>query len=108
MYLAGPDTRRLNRIDAAVSRSAPRLAAMFAVFTKLVQDEDMPRAERVSSAYRQLLAVMSVPLLMAMTLSTVLAAAVAKVAIRGAAAIRRSSGNRSRSAAGSHVPASHE
>ena len=46
-------TRRQQRILAeiryALRRSDPRLVARFGTFTRLTQDEEMPRAERIRS-----------------------------------------------------------
>ena len=41
--------RMLAEIRSALRRSDPRLVARFSVFTRLTQDEEMPRAERIRS-----------------------------------------------------------
>lgn len=47
MSLSRRQQRLLNQIDAAVSRSDPRLAGMLAVFTRLTAGEPMPRREQL-------------------------------------------------------------
>lgn len=60
MYLAGPDPRALHRIDSALSRSDPRLAGIYGVFTRLNKGEEMPRTERIRPAQRRLQAMLLV------------------------------------------------
>lgn len=91
MYLAGPDTRRLNRIDRALCGADPRLAGMFAIFTRLADGEGMPRTERLATARRRLLAFLMLPLVVAVTLGTA-AAGIAAAARRAVAASRHGLG----------------
>lgn len=92
MYLAGPDTRRLNRIDRALCGADPRLAGMFAIFTRLAAGEGMPRAERLASARTRLLALLAVPVVVAVTLATAAAGGIAAAARRAVAAGRHGLG----------------
>lgn len=103
MYLAGPETRKLNSIDRMACRSDPRLAGMFATFTRLTMAEKMPPAERLSSPWRRLLAMLMVPLLIAVTLGTAAAAKAAAAACWVLAAGRRHSGMAVQQAPGAEV-----
>jgi hypothetical protein len=47
MGLPASQRRILERIDDALRGSDPRLAALFAIFTRLTRDEEMPRIEQV-------------------------------------------------------------
>src|SRR5260370_18923633 len=47
MSLPARERRRLNGIQGALERSDPRLAALFATFSRLTREEDMPPVERL-------------------------------------------------------------
>ena len=47
MSLPASQQRMLDRIDRMLRDSDPRLAALFAIFTRLTWDEEMPRIEQV-------------------------------------------------------------
>jgi hypothetical protein len=47
MSLPARERRRLNGIQTALDHSDPRLASLFATFSRLVQDEEMPNMERL-------------------------------------------------------------
>ena len=47
MSLPASQQRMLNRIDRMLRDSDPRLVALFAIFTRLTWDEEMPRIEQI-------------------------------------------------------------
>src|SRR5260370_1385048 len=47
MSLPARERRRLNGIQGALDRSDPRLASLFATFSRLTREEDMPPVERL-------------------------------------------------------------
>ncbi len=47
MSLPARERRRLSGIQVALDRSDPRLASMFATFSRLTLDEEMPHLERL-------------------------------------------------------------
>jgi hypothetical protein len=47
MSLPARERRRLSGIQCALDRSDPRLASLFATFSRLVRDEEMPHFERL-------------------------------------------------------------
>ena len=47
MSLPASQQRMLDRIDRMLRDSDPRLAALFAIFTRLTWDEEMPRIEQI-------------------------------------------------------------
>jgi hypothetical protein len=49
MGLPARQRRRLDGIEDKLRRTDPRLAAMFAIFGRLAQDEDMPRIEELAA-----------------------------------------------------------
>jgi hypothetical protein len=50
MSLPARQERVLRRIEHALQASEPRLRLMFAIFTKLTRDEDMPRLEALGAS----------------------------------------------------------
>ncbi len=47
MSLPARERRRLSGIQCALDRSDPRLASLFATFSRLTQEEEMPHFERL-------------------------------------------------------------
>ncbi len=61
MSLPAGQQALLNGVDRALEARDPRLAAMFAIFTKLTSDDGPPRTERLERASRPVLVWLRVP-----------------------------------------------